>query len=120
MNTAKHARFLAALIASALLLAACEAQEPVTLLTGSAECYDGWSGDLAYDAQTNSVSFDLGAGPHPIQWPHGYTGRRSGREVEILDPAGKPLYRTGTRVSLLGDGWQSDKVFRVCGMVLSP
>jgi len=37
-----------------------------------------------------------------------------------FDPAGKVLYRTGTRVSLLGDGWQRDKVFRVCGMVLRP
>jgi hypothetical protein len=116
MTTAKRARFLGALLASALLLAACEAQQPVTILTGSAECYDGWSGYLAFDAVSNAVSFDIGAGPDPIQWPLGYTGRRSGREVKIVNRAGLVLYRTGTRVSLIGDGWQSDKLFRVCGM----
>jgi hypothetical protein len=119
MTTAKRARFLGALLASALFFAACEAQEPVTILTGSAACYDGWSGDLAFDAVTNSVSFDIGVGPEPIQWPLGYTGRRSGQEVEILNRAGKVLYRTGTRVSLLGDGY-TDEVFRVCGMELIP
>jgi hypothetical protein len=119
-TTAKRARFLSAVLASALLFAACDTRQPVTILTGSAECYDGWTGDLAFDAASNGVSFDIGAGPNPIQWPLGYTGRRSGREVEILNRAGTALYRTGTRVSLMGDGWQSDKMFRVCGLELIP
>ncbi len=119
MTTTKRARLLGALLTSALFLATCAGQEPFALLTGSGECYDGWSGDLAFDAVTNSVTFDVGSRPKPVQWPPGYTGRRSGQAVEILDRDGRVLYRTGTRVTLLGDGYQ-DKVFKVCGLELIP
>jgi hypothetical protein len=104
-------------VTAALFVSACGALEPVTLRTGSTPCYDGWSGDLALDAAGSDITFDMGYGPVPVQWPSGYTGRRSGSQVEILNRVGKVLYRTGTRVSMLGDGFVSG-VFKACGMEL--
>ena len=104
-------------VTAALLISACGALEPVALRTGSAECYEGWSGDLALDAAGSDITFDTGHGPVPVQWPSGYAGRRSGSQVEILDPVGKVLYRTGTRVTLMGDGFGGG-VFKECGLEL--
>jgi hypothetical protein len=112
----KNARAVGILVASGLFVAACGSQEPVTLRTGSAECNDGIAGDLAFDPGTGSITLDEGRGPKPVQWPTGYTGRRSGSQVEILNRSAKVLYRTGTRVTLVGDPFRSDGVLRICGM----
>jgi hypothetical protein len=104
-------------VTAALFISACGALEPVTLRTGSGECYEGYSGDLALDAAGSDISFDTGSGPVPVQWPSGYTGRRSGSQVEILNRVGKVLYRTGTRVNIMGDGFRSG-IFKACGMEL--
>ncbi len=112
----KPAHAFGILVASALFVAACGAQEPVTLRTGSAECYDPTVGDLEFDPGTGSITLDEGGGREPVQWPTGYTGRRSGSQVEILNRTGKVLYRTGTRVHLSGASFAGDGLVRVCGM----
>ncbi len=109
----KPARAVGILVAAALFVAACGSQEPVTLLTGRVECYDPIVGDLAFDPATGSITLDEVGGPKPVQWPTGYTGRRSGSQVEILNRAGKVLYRTGTRVTL--GGWSGRFLIQVCG-----
>ena len=114
----KSARAFAILVASVLFVAACGSQEPVTLLTGSVECYDPIVGDLAFDPATGSITLDEVGGPKPVQWPTGYTARRSGSEVEILNRTGKVLYRTGTRVTL--GGWSGKFLNQDCGMELIP
>ncbi len=111
----KPARAVAILVASVLFVA-CGTGEPVTLRTGSAECYDGSIGDLAFDPATGSITLDTSLGREPVQWPSGYTGRRSGSQVEILNANAKVLYRTGTRVALMGDPYSGGGVLRVCGM----
>jgi hypothetical protein len=118
-------RFVGIAVMSAVLLAACGPQGPVALgphgpvalRHGDGQCYDGWTGNLAFDSATGEVTFDSGSGPLPVEWPSGYTGRLSGSEVEIVNRDGKVLHRTGTRVSMLGDGY-GGQVFKECGMEL--
>lgn len=116
MSRARAPRLL---VAWALLLSACGMQGPVALRSGGGECYDGWTGELAYDSATGDITFDSGSGPVPVQWPGSYTGRWSGSQVEILDGQGRVLYRTGTAVAMMGDGYGRG-VFKKCGMDLIP
>ena len=39
-----------------------------------------------------------------IYWPDGFTGRRAGTEIDILDGSGRVVARTGQRYKLLGGG----------------
>jgi len=110
-------RFVGIVVMSAVILAACGPHGPVALRHGDGQCYDGWNGNLAFDSATGEVTFDSGSGPLPVEWPSGYTGRLSGSEVEIVNRDGKVLHRTGTRVSMLGDGY-GGQVFKECGMEL--
>ncbi len=112
----KPPRAFGILVASAIVVVACATQEPVALRTGSAECYDGALGDLAFDPATGSITFDTGGGQELVQWPSGYTGRRSGSQVEIFNGKGRVLYRTGTRVGLMGEPDSGDDVYPVCAM----
>ena len=114
----KHTRALGFLTVSAVLIAAAvfvaTRSQPVPLLIGSTECYDPpIFGDLGFDAATGSITLDSGGGPKPVQWMPGDTGRRSGSQVEILNRAGKVLYRTGTRVGLGGSS--SPFLVKDCG-----
>jgi hypothetical protein len=43
----------------------------------------------------------------PVKWPAGYTGRRSGFEVEVLARNGHVVARTGSRFRLQG-GYEGD------------
>jgi hypothetical protein len=43
----------------------------------------------------------------PIKWPYGYSGGMNGTVVEISDPAGQVVARTGTKVRL--DGGEAEK-----------
>ena len=57
----------------------------------------------------------------PVMWPTGYTGRRSGSEVEVLDERGQVVARTGSKWRLQG-GYESSAQFtsgywRTCSMI---
>ena len=76
--------------------------EPVALLTVETQTGFGgcvldlfWVADVvagpASGAPTN------GATGEPLAWPNGFTARRAGSEVEVLDPAGNVVLTTGRR-----------------------
>lgn len=50
-----------------------------------------------------------------VTWPPGWTGRQSGSEVEVLDKSGNSVFRTGTKVHLLGGFTWVDGSFLTCG-----
>lgn len=69
-------------------------------------------GDLVIDATAGTAIIDAGV-RKPIRWPFGYTGRRRGAEVEVLDSAGNVVAVTGTRVSI-GGGETVSGVWAAC------
>ena len=58
-------------------------------------------GMLGVDDSAGTAIVDAGART-PIRWPYGYSGRRTGSQVEILDEAGTVVGRTGILVRLTG------------------
>ena len=68
--------------------------EPVPLLTGDLGCYAGGEGGptapLLAESQYGTSFFGK-----PVMWPAGYTARRRGSEVEVLDTEGKVKATTG-------------------------
>lgn len=94
-------RKIAATLAFALCLPGCGSAapsvppgEPVPLLTGALGCYAGGEGGptarLIVDPNYGT-SFD----GQPVMWPLGYTARRAGSEVVILDTQGRVKATTG-------------------------
>jgi hypothetical protein len=81
-------------IAIALCLLGCDVSGEVPLLTGSLGCYAGGesgpTAPLVIDP-TYGTSF---AG-RPVMWPLGYTARRFGNEVVVLDAKGNVKATTG-------------------------
>ena len=76
--------------------------------TGTVGCYpSSTEGELKADPARGTV-----IGSTLIVWPKGYTGRRSGAEIEVLDASGAVVARTGTKVRLAGGNEGSD--FIVC------
>ena len=91
----------------ALALAACAPGEPVKLATnptGQGCFLASTIGLLIPDrvAGTAIVQEDMGKATVPVSWPAGYTGRRSGNDIEVVDSAGHVVARTGQRMKLLG------------------
>lgn len=108
-----------------LALAACTSG-PVSLTTagdsGTVGCYlANTTGMLIPDAQAGTaiVSEDMGQTTVPIRWPQGYTGRRSGDQVEVLDGGGNVVARTGQRYMLLG-GYSPDGPWAACDAGVYP
>jgi hypothetical protein len=50
--------------------------------------------DVIADPTSGTV---VKGGGWPLRWPKGYTGRRVGSEVQVLDPAGNVVLTTGGR-----------------------
>ena len=112
-------RALALVLPLAVALSAC-AGESVALTTAgesaSIGCYlANTTGMLITDtaAGTAIVSEDMGQTTVPVRWPGGYTGRRSGGQVEVLDGGGSVVARTGQRYMLLG-GYSPDGTWAAC------
>jgi hypothetical protein len=79
-------------LALALSLLGCGAGSPgesVALLTGATGCYAGGEGGSTAPllAEPQYGTSWLGT---PVMWPSGYTARRAGSEVEVLDAHGYP------------------------------
>jgi hypothetical protein len=100
--------------------------EPIQLLTGNADGHTVWSkdgvrsclglnivGELVSDAKYGTV-----VGVTPVIWPLGFTGRREGSEVAVLDPTGEVVATTGRTYRLDGGYWGEG--FSACGAVPQP
>jgi hypothetical protein len=96
-----RSKVLAWVVVLALSLLGCYAAgasappgQSVPLLTGALTCYAGGEGGptapLVVDAKYGT-SFD----GQPVMWPKGYTARRAGSEVEVLNTDGKVIATTG-------------------------
>lgn len=98
----------------------------VTLLTaepGLAGCYtSGVGGDLVADGTYGTAileTFKTETGSRavslPVKWPYGYTGRRSGWEIEVLNASGDVVARTGTQLYIPGGSEGKDpRVWVAC------
>jgi hypothetical protein len=115
---------------AALVVAATFIRTPVTILTGRGSlgpltpgmvnCYtDFASGQLTVDATYGTAITDQGH-TAPVMWPPGYTGRRAGSEVEVVDASGSVRAKTGNHYQIEGGyGSQNPRAFVACGYVLS-
>jgi hypothetical protein len=70
-------------------------------------------GTLVPDAKMGTAivqDADQGGGTIPIRWPAGFTGRRVGGVIEVLNNDGAVIARTGEHDKFLGgygeDGWR--------------
>jgi hypothetical protein len=100
--------------------------EPVQLLTGNAGGYTVWNKDgvrscLGLNVVGQLVSdakYGTAIGATPVMWPLGFTGRREGSEVVVLDPTGDVVATTGRTYRLDGGYWGEG--FSACGAVPQP
>jgi hypothetical protein len=80
-------------------------------------CYAaGTGGQLVVDAEAGTAVLETEMSHSRVQvtWPRGYTARRSGGEVEILNRYGEVVARTSTEVHLVG-GYENHS-FLVCNL----
>jgi hypothetical protein len=83
--------------------------------SGAVGCYtSGTTGELVADPVAGTAIIERSGRRIAVTWPNGWTGRRSGWEVEVVDTSNAVVLRTGTRVSLMG-GYTSDGSFLTCG-----
>jgi hypothetical protein len=83
--------------------------------SGAVGCYtSGTIGELVADPVAGTAIIERSGRRIAVTWPKGWTGRRSGWEVEVVDASNAAVLRTGTRVSLMG-GYHSDGTFLTCG-----
>ena len=97
-------------VALTLCLMGCGAiprGEPVELLTGARDqCFLSWTdGRLVVDAEYGTALADGDRAGTPVMWWPGFTGRRVGSEVEVLDPEGNVVAITGKRYRIHGGSW---------------
>lgn len=110
---------MALILPLALALAACAGGSVALATAGesaSIGCYAAnTTGMLVPNAGAGTaiVSEDMGQTTVPVRWPGGYTGRRSGDQVEVLDGGGSVVARTGQRYMLLG-GYSPDGTWAAC------
>jgi hypothetical protein len=87
--------------------------EPVALLTDADDSMRGGcflsfiEGELVSDRVTGTAIIGRNGGDaeqrFPVMWPAGWTGRRTLLAgVEVLNPTGVVMWRTGTRIHLSG------------------
>jgi hypothetical protein len=90
-----------ATLALALCLLGCGIGEQVPLFTVETVVADGGCVllyqvvDVIADPMSGTPA--IKGGGEPLRWPRGYTARRAGLEVEVLDPAGTVVLTTGGR-----------------------
>jgi hypothetical protein len=85
---------------------------PVPLLTASDDgCYLWHTTGTLIAIPMFGTAIVTDRGTAPVQWPKGYTARRSLGQVEVLDRAGHVVARTGQWYYLPGGpgglGWQT-------------
>ena len=126
MNASVARAGLAALLA--LAVAACSGSaaprslspDAIALATSRAGLFNTGcpaarlDGTLVADPETGTA-VDSRVGRKPVIWPFGFTARAAAGMVEVLDPAGKVVARTGERVGLSGGEITSDGRWSTCG-----
>jgi hypothetical protein len=83
---------------------------PVSILTGNGGCFlNAIDGPLVVDPKYGTA---MAFGDHMvvIAWGSGYTARRDGSEVSVLDPDGNVVATTGKKYRIEG-GFQSSYQF---------
>lgn len=114
---------VAAILVLALAVVGCEpsSSDSVLLVTGAPTMAKGLNGEIA--CFTNAASGPLVTDPRygtaivdrggpnpqnnvaiPVAWRPGFSGRRAGSEVEVLDPAGNIVAVTGREYLIEGGG----------------
>jgi hypothetical protein len=53
--------------------------------------------DVTADPLSGEPVLNGGGGAYDVSWPHGFTARRAGSEVEVLDASGSVVLTTGAR-----------------------
>ena len=103
---------VAVLVVGALILGSFGAPVPLLTNRGEPVCdLAGTTGMLIVDAKAGTavIQEDMSQLTVPVIWPAGYTGRKSGDQVEVLDTTGHVVARTVQRYSIGGgygdDGW---------------
>jgi hypothetical protein len=113
---------LASALALAISIAACGGSA-VTLKYivpgGEDNCYlPAYTGELVADPVAVTV-FVTSFGRMPVLWPKGWTARSSGSEIEVLDPRGTVVARTGERFDPSG-GVNAHGAWEMCNLVYLP
>jgi hypothetical protein len=120
-------------LALALLVIGCA--DPVSLLNGvpptigDGGCFtNSAGGPLIVDPKygTAIVDGDTGGSATPVMWRPGYSGRRIGSEIEVLDPDGEVVATTGRSYRIAGGYVDQDvpggrspiRVFWACDFVI--
>jgi len=105
-------RRLTATLALALLLLGCglvaPRGEPVQLLTGAMpfdpdQCPDSALAQLLVDPQYGTALAEYGGSRTPVMWRPGFTGRRVGSKVVVLDATGNVVATTGQSYLIAGN-----------------
>ena len=86
------------------------------LVTADGPCFVGpWEGLLVADPRTGTAIV-TGDRVQSLVWVTGYTGRRVGSEIEVIDRQGEVVATTGQHVVLMGGGLDGLPGFLVCGV----
>lgn len=129
-------RLRQAALGLAMCLAGCSSStrlgQPVELLTGvqpfdQATCETYFAVDwMIVDAQYGTAVIDSAFNTAiPVMWRPGFTGRRIGSEVVVLDPGGRLVAQTGRGYRIQGTYWpplgdtapDTSTVWYACGSV---
>jgi hypothetical protein len=120
-----------------LVLASCGSTisggAPVQLLTGvvpgyteNGGCFTNFAvGTLVVDEKYGTAITDETAmSDHPVttpvMWRPGFTGRRAGSEVEVMDRQGLVVARTNQRYQIAGGYWfENPRAFVACDFVIA-
>jgi hypothetical protein len=88
-----------ALVVAAVLATGCggtASGDRVALLTAGLSCYAGGEHPVTAELVADAEHGTIFSG-QAVVWPTGFTGRRAGSEVEVLDAAGNGGATTGRR-----------------------
>ena len=105
---------------AALLLARCGASaDPVPLLTATepdpnppGACYLWYGqGELIEDATHGTAIREPYGNIRALEWPMGYSARRSGGTIEVLDTTGDVAAMTGRKYPFPTSAWGPDPVY---------
>lgn len=107
-----------------IALAACtmtQVDGPVAIMTGSegAACALASVGGVLVGDPQSGLAFKSDRGNMPVVFPYGYTARRVGGVVFLIDPAGLVVGREGDEVHG-GGAYGPDRVFVQCELVVTP
>lgn len=107
-----------------IALAACtlgQVDGPVAIMTGSegGACALARVGGVLVEDPKSGLAFKWDGANMPVVFPYGYTARRVGGVVFLIDPSGRVVGREGDEVHG-GGAYGPDRVFVQCGLVVTP